>query len=112
MLVFSVDRRLLDKQWCVPAYQSKQLLSQVDQTHGVRAIRDVATINSGSYVREYVDAGEPYLRVDNIRDFQLNENPEDLVYVRKDSPGLTGRSIVEEGDVLVAKVPALPNIDP
>jgi type I restriction enzyme, S subunit len=94
----------LGPNWCVPRHYTR--LHHGLPSHAVRKhLYEIAEIASGSYVREYATTGVPYLRVDNIRPFQINETPEDLVYVDPSRQG--ERSVVSDGDVLIARTGTL-----
>ena len=107
MLTFSLPRSSLSGQWCVPAYAAHRELGKITRLFRTTTVGDAATIRSGTYIENYEAVGSRYLRVDNIREFQLNENPEDLVYVDPTAAKITGRAIVEEHDVLVARTGTL-----
>lgn len=72
---------------------------------------ELADIASGTYVKRYCSSSargvRPYLRVDNVRQFLPNLNPEDVAFVNEaDVPGLQ-RVSVAEGDVVIARTGTL-----
>lgn len=107
MLAFSLARNLLRDQWCVPAYHAQYALKRARAGLVTRPLGEIATIRSGAYVAEYAESGVTYLRVDNIREFQVNENPEDVAFVPRHLVRDLERCCVEENDVLIARTGTL-----
>jgi len=111
MISFDFSQSKLDNKLVVPHYEVRNILDNINEGFETVSIGDCATVNSGSYVPEYVSESEgvPYLRVSNIREFQFNLNEDDTEHVDPDHPDLTDRVFVEEEDVVIPRTGTLGN---
>lgn len=95
-----LDRRFLNAEYYKKEYlDTEKLLSRIEN---LRKLEDVSTlIKSGTYVHEYVDDGTLYLRVNNIRENDLNLTDVKFVDVEKSKVPNVVR--VEANDVLLTR---------
>lgn len=97
--------------WLPRLLAAKHRASGSYSRDGFVLLGDVCRLESGRYIAEYVDdtgpSSRPYLRVDNIRPFCANLNPDDVARVACDDPQISQGSVVREDDVLVARTGTL-----
>jgi type I restriction enzyme S subunit len=84
------------------------LFDELSKTRGynVKTIEELENnISSGSYIDTYIskDQGIRYLRVSDVKPFNINENDRNLVYVPANVPE---KIKVKQGDIIVARTEA------
>jgi hypothetical protein len=102
---------VLGEEWSAQVINRQAALRSLG-AYKAASVGELCQIESGQYFGEYVDREAsgpvaPYIRVDNIRPFVANMNRVDLAYVRRDHPAVLSRSIVSEGDVVLARTGTL-----
>lgn len=109
MFHFEVPPTALLDQLVVPMYKVQIVLNKIRKTLEFRQLGELCDIASGTYVREYVqeEIGTKYIRVDSLREFIVNLNSEDLVYVINNKKNLSNRVIAKEGDLLLSRTGTL-----
>src|SRR5437879_4929922 len=107
MLSFSLSRDLLRDQWCAPGYRFQALLHSSRAHEQLVPLGSLATIRSGTYIDEYRPDGLPFVRVDSIREFQLNLNPEDGACISPNHPDVNPRVQLQPGDVVISRTGTL-----
>jgi len=107
MQVFDLPRAQLGTQWCAPAYLARTRAGRPTTKARSTKLGDIAAIRSGLYVPQYRDEGSPYLRVDNVREFQLNLNAGDVELVDPADGNIRPRHLAAAGDVIIARTGTL-----
>mgnify|MGYP000248985036 CR=1 FL=1 len=64
-------------------------------------------IISGSYIPKYSSEGTPYLRVGNIKSFELNLNSDDLVFVDEKDINIPKKIKTQNNDILIGRTAVL-----
>src|SRR5262245_55700966 len=107
-----LSKRTLGGAWSAQVINRHAALSSLGTGKAI-PVGELCRIDSGQYIDEYVEGGSrteavrPYIRVDNVRPFVANMNRVDLAFVRRDHPAVLSRSLVCEGDVVIARTGTL-----
>jgi len=64
-------------------------------------------IISGSYIPKYSSSGTPYLRVGNIKTFELSLSDDDLVYINENKIKIPDKIKTKEGDIVIGRTAVL-----
>jgi len=64
-------------------------------------------IISGSYIPKYSSTGTPYLRVGNIKSFELNLNNDDLVFIDERKIEIPEKIKIRKNDILIGRTAVL-----
>lgn len=109
MYSFELSPDELGDRLVVPLYRARHVIDGLAASgkFPVEALGSFAQIASGTYVRGYAASGSTYLRVDNVREYVVNLNEEDTVFVASDARGITSRTMLREGDVLISRTGTL-----
>lgn len=109
MYAFEVAPEELQDKLFVPLFRAKHVIADLEEKGvlPVSTIDDLTEVASGTYIAGYSPKGLLYLRVDNVREFLCNLNPEDVEFVRSDADGITERVILKRGEVLIARTGTL-----
>lgn len=97
--------------WLPRLLAAKHRASSLSSRSGFALLGDICRLESGRYIAEYVGAAEPdsrpYLRVDNIRPFCANLNPDDVARVACNDQQISSGSVIREDDVVIARTGTL-----
>lgn len=109
MYAFEVAPEELQDRLFVPLFRAKHVIADLElkKAVSVTTLGTATDVASGTYISRYVPKGWLYLRVDNVREFLCNLNPEDIEFVRPDADGITDRVILKRGDVLISRTGTL-----
>ena len=107
MWVSNSSVEILEDEWIVPYYKTIIDMKKSISNSNLKYVRlkELCHISSGLYVRNYIDSGTHFLRVDNIRPFLIQLNDDDVVYV--DESNVPDRCKVREGDVIISRTGTL-----
>jgi len=110
MYSFKIFHSDIEDKLVVPLYRVKNLIKRVSEQFDTKSINDLIDYCiSGSYIREYAKKGELYLRVQNIRGFEVNLNEDDIVFVDIKKFKISDRIRVKEGDVVIVRTTSSPS---
>lgn len=74
----------------------------------IKTLGEIADyIISGSYISKYFSYGTPYLRVSNIKSFELNLNNDDLVFVDEKEIKILDKIKTVKDDILIGRTAVL-----
>lgn len=94
----------------VPFYFAKEVINEIKDKFKVKTIEQISELPvSGSYIPEYSENGERYLRVQNIRNSILNCNEDDFVFVDTSKIKVPERIKVKEGDIVMSRTTSSPS---
>lgn len=95
----------LDKRFLSAEYYKKEYLNNeklLDRMENLKTLKDIAiSIKSGTYVRKYVDDGTLYLRVNNIRENDIDLT--DVKFVDIERSKIPDEVRVKANDVLLTR---------
>lgn len=87
------------------------ILMKFLKKHNAKPVNKLGVISSGSYIPKYSEdkTNTTYLRVQNIRNFNLNLNDSDIVYLDKNLYDYDDSIISNIGDILVSRTTSSPS---
>lgn len=110
MYSFEIHHSDIEDKLVAPLYRVKNLIKRVSEQFDTKSINDLIDYCiSGSYIREYAKKGELYLRVQNIRGFEVNLNEDDIVFIDAKKFKIPDRIRVKEGDVVIVRTTSSPS---
>ena len=100
---FKIKSSNIEDKLTVSFYRIKVAVDVMTAKFEVKPILEIADYCiSGSYIQSYVDSGDLYLRGQNIRNFDLNINKEDIVYVDRNAT-IPDKIRVKENDIVILR---------
>jgi type I restriction enzyme S subunit len=87
-----------------PYYRMKMVIAKIQEKYTLKSIDELADYCiSGSYIPSYSSEGQPYLRVHNIRSFEIGLNSDDMVFVDPKYHKIPDKIRVKCGDVVLVR---------
>jgi type I restriction enzyme S subunit len=101
---FIVKSAEIDDKFIVPYYKVKILLNKLAKKYKMLTLGEVSDYCiSGSYIPQYSKEGDIYIRVQNIRNFDVSLNEDDIVFINPKAIKIPDKIRVKTGDMVLVR---------